>query len=111
MTPLELALKYMAAFFGEAPLASMKPLLADDLFFRGPFHSFESAKAYLASLGENPPVDVACRILDVYEKENSVCLIYQFSKPGVKTPIAQTFEVRDGKISRIELIFDSKEFA
>lgn len=110
MTPLELALKYMAAFFGEAPLTSMEALLADDLIFRGPFFEFESAKAYLASLKKDPPIDVKYRILDEYEKKDSACLIYQFSKPGVQTSMAQTFEVSDGKITKITLIFDTKAF-
>jgi hypothetical protein len=110
MTPYELALKYMAAFFGEAPLASMEALLADDFSFRGPYYEFKSSKAYLESLSKDPPIDVGYRILDVYEKENSVCLVYLFSKAGMQTPMAQTFELHDGKITKSELIFDCKDF-
>jgi hypothetical protein len=47
---VELAEKYMASFYGAAPLSSMASLLADDLYFRGPFGEFHSAQAYLDSL-------------------------------------------------------------
>ena len=47
---------------------------------------------------------------EIFENENSVCLVYQFSKPGVKTRMIQTFEINDGKISKIKLVFDTKAF-
>ena len=110
MTPLELTLKYMASFYGDAPLELMESLLAEDLVFKGPFFEFNSAEAYIESLKKDPPRDVKYKILQTYEKENSVCLIYQFSKPGVETLMAQTFEVKDNKITKIDLIFDTKAF-
>ena len=110
MRPIELALKYMASFYGETPLASMIPLLADDLIFKGPFFEFDSAKDYLASLQADPPQEAKYQILDIYEKKNSVCLIYHFSKPGVETTMVQIFEIKKGKIARIKLIFDTAAF-
>ncbi len=110
MNSTELALKYMAAFYGDSPLESMKPLLASDLVFEGPFHTSKTGDAYFESLAKNPPKDVKYQILEVYEKETSACLIYQFSKPGVETTMVQTFEINDGKITKIKLIFDTRAF-
>ena len=110
MSPVELAEKYMASFYGDAPLESMGELLADDLIFWGPRYEFSSAKDYLESLKADPPVDAKYQMLEVYEGDNSVCFIYLFSKPGIKTLMAQTFEVNDGKINKINLIFDTKAF-
>lgn len=100
----------MACFYGEAPLAEMESLLADDLVFQGPLYEFSSAKDYLESLKEDPPIGAEYKTIKVYEGDDSVCLIYQFSKQGIETLMAQTFEVDGGKIARINLIFDTSKF-
>lgn len=106
--PIDLVQKYMDCFFGHSPLHKMRSLLAEDLIFEGPLHRSCSARSYLEALDSDPPSDVHYEIEEVYESENSVCLIYQFSKPGVATRMAQTFEIRDGKICRIRLVFDTR---
>ncbi|MBT5951370.1 MAG: nuclear transport factor 2 family protein [Betaproteobacteria bacterium] len=108
--PTELAQKYMDAFFGQEPLESMEKIFAENLIFEGPFQRTTSAKAYLESLRKNPPTNVSFETEEVFENENSVYFIYQFSKPGVKTRMVQTFEVNDEKISKIKLVFDTKVF-
>lgn len=100
----------MECFYGDAPLDSMRHLLADDLEFEGPFYKFNSAKDYLECLKVNPPSEAKYKMLQVYEGGDSVCLVYIFTKPGVETLMAQTFEVANGKIGRIRLIFDTKAF-
>lgn len=109
--PLELAESYMKSFFGQAPQEMMNMIFADDLVFEGPFQKTFSAKQYMDALKEDPPKDVHYILEKAYEDENSACLIYIFSKPGVRTRMAQTFEIADGKICRINLVFDTAEFA
>lgn len=108
--PKDIAERYMKSFFGEAPLEMMETLFADDLVFEGPFHKYSSAKEYLDSLKADPPKDVHYVLEKTFEDGDSVCFIYLFSKPGVETRMVQTFEVVDGKICRIELVFDGKAF-
>lgn len=109
--PAELAQIYMESFFGQTPLENMEGILAENLIFEGPFHRSTSAKDYLDAIKENPPINVNYEMEEVFENENSVCFIYQFLKPGVKTRMAQTFEVYDGKIHKIKLIFDARAFS
>ncbi len=45
-----------------------------------------------------------------FEDKSGACLVYEFAKPGVCTPMTQLFEVRDGKISHILLVFDTGAF-
>ena len=111
MRPLDLAHKYMAAFYGEEPLESMATLLADNLHFEGPYYKFETANDYLASLQQDPPKNVGYTIINEYENKNSACLIYLFKKPGIEAVMAQYFEVAENKISKIGLIFDTNAFA
>ena len=61
-------------------------------------------------LGEDPPADVHYVLERTYEDENSACLIYLFSKPGVETRMVQTFEIADEKIRKITLVFDTNAF-
>ena len=110
MKPRELALRYMASFFGETPLTDMRSLLAEDFTFRGPFYEFDSAQAYIEALVSDPPRDARYQLLEIYENEHSVCLIYQFTKPGVQTTMVQIFETRGEKITRIRLIFNPIAF-
>ena len=109
--PIDIAKDYMNSFFGLSPLEEMKSLLAEDLIFDGPILKSATAKEYLNSLRENPPEDVHYVLENAYEDENSACLIYIFSKPGVETRMAQTFEITDDKISKIKLVFDTNAFS
>ena len=108
--PLDLAESYMKSFFGQAPLEMMKPLLAEDLVFDGPFHKSSTAREYLDALRENPLENAGYNLEAAFENENSACLVYLFSKPGVETRMAQTFEIENGKICRIKLVFDTGAF-
>ena len=107
-TPLDLAMAWMDAFFGNDPNA-MRPLLADDLAFEGPQARFDSAEAYLVSLEASPP-EGEYELLEAFENGDTACLIYRFIKPGIDLPMAQVFTARGEKIKVIRLIFDSAPF-
>lgn len=111
MRPLDLAMKYMEIFFSGDDLDELGPLFAPEFTFRGPFFSFDSGKEYIRSLKKDPPKDFDYTIIRSFEDESSACLVYQFSKPGVSVPMAQLFECRNGKISSILLIFDTRAFS
>lgn len=111
MQALSLARLYLDAFFGHEPVDGLENLLADDLDFEGPLFRFSTAKAYLDSLRESPPKDASYQIVSEYEDSDSACLIYRFTKPGIDTLMAQYFQVKDGKISKIRLIFDATAFS
>lgn len=110
MAPLELANKYMEIFYRAGSIDSLTSLFADNFTFKGPFYEFNSAAAYIASLKQNPPKGLDYKIIQSYQNESSACLVYEFSKPGVSATVAQTFEVEEGKISKILLIFNTADF-
>ena len=105
MKPLQLALKYMEVFFGEQDMEGLRPLFAKDLKFRGPFYSANTAEEYIGTLKSDPPRGLDYRILGLKEKKSSARLLYLFSRPGIRIPMDQTFEVKDGKIIKILLNF------
>ena len=107
MKPMELALKYMEIFFSGEDTEELSQLFAEDLTFRGPLYEFNSAQDYINSLKTDPPRGVAYEIIGSFEDSSSARLVYRFTKPGVSTLMAQLFEVRDDKISKIVLVFDT----
>lgn len=111
MTPLELARRYMDIFFSGEELDRLHEILAERLSFEGPLLRCESAEDYIRALKQAPPRDCRYRILAAYENASGACLFYQFSKPGLSLPMAQSFRVEHGKICAILLIFDASAFA
>ena len=110
MTPLDVALQYMDIFYSGRELERLYAIMADGLRFEGPFFRFDSAHDYVASLLSDPPVGCEYQLLHAFEKGPLVNLIYEFSKPNIRTTMSQLFEVRDGKITSVRLIFDSGAF-
>ncbi len=111
MKALELALRYLDLFLSWRDLDRLRPLLSDDLIFEGPFHQSDSAVAYIQTLQADPPNDCTYTITRTFEDDSGACIVYQFSKPGVSVPMAQLFETRAGKITKIRLIFDGRAFS
>lgn len=110
MTPLELVEKYMECVFKTGDLVALKNILSDNLEFRGPFFRFDSAHEYVISLQNDPPKNFEYEIVKTFSDNESVCLVYQFSKPGVSTIMTQIFETNQGKICSILLVFDTGVF-
>jgi hypothetical protein len=110
MRPLDLAHQYMEIFYQSHNYDELSQLLSSDFTFSGPFYKFDSGVDYINSLKSDPPEEFEYKIIRSFETESSVCLVYQFSKPGVCEPMAQMFEISDGKICKIILIFDTKAF-
>ena len=110
MNHLELAEKYMDCVFKTGDLEALRKIFSDDLKFSGPFYNFDSADDYVNALRNNPPKNFKYKIIKSYFDNHSACLIYEFSKLGVLTTMFQIFEIVDGKISHVLLIFDSRSF-
>ena len=110
MRPLELAKQYMDVIYGGESPELLNDLLSKDCQFEGPMYVFNSATQYIDSLQTDPPVNFDYELIESFENEKSACLVYQFKKTGISIPMTQVFEVVEGKISRILLIFDTAGF-
>lgn len=107
MTKREIAERYLQCFCG-SDIEGLVPLLAHDLQFTGPFHSFNSAEDYLESLKRDPPEHCDYKILSATENEESVALFYEYRKPKQIMSIAQLFRIETQKIQEILLVFDRR---
>ena len=110
MSPLTLAQQYMDCLFRTNNWERLRAILADDLVFEGPLYRFHAAEDYIKSLQDDPLTDCEYTPIYQFEDDTSAALVYRFSKPGVNTIMAQTFEIHKAQIKRILLVFDSKNF-
>lgn len=107
---LKLALNYMDIFFSGKNLDRLRLLLADEFFFVGPLYRYNSADDYIKALQSDPPREFEYKLIGSFGGDDSICLIFHFKKPGVSTPMAKVFEIKDKEISDILLIFDTGAF-
>ena len=107
MMPRQQIQHYFDVFFVSHDFDSLAEIFHDDLQFRGPLYSFDSAADYIASLKQDPPVD--CRYEKLFEcsSEEGINVVYRFIKPGVSLEMSQLFRFRNNRISHILLIFNS----
>lgn len=110
MNKMKLVLKFMEILYAGQNLEELAPLLSKDFTFQGPLFQCNSAEEYIRVLKSDPPVGFKYNLIESYQNSNSVALFFLFSKPGIKVPMAQLFEIRNDKICKIYLIFDSKAF-
>ena len=100
----------MEVFYSGRDAEELRPILADDLVFEGPFLRCESADDYIDSLRGDSREGLSYEVLWEFESGASACLVYRFAKPGVETVMAQVFETLRGRIARITLVFDTGAF-
>ena len=110
MNNRDIALEYIKSFCN-ANINALKPLLATDLQFKGPFHTFDSAEDYLESLRKDPPEKCQYNILSITENRESVVLFYEYLKPDCAILIAQLFKIDNQVIKETVLVFDTGELA
>lgn len=111
MRPLQLAQQYMDIFFSGRDLGALRTLFTDDFSFSGPLYKFDSAEAYILALQSDPPRGFDYEMIRSFEDESCACLVYQFLKPGVSTPMTQLFKVQGDRIRNILLVFDTTAFS
>ena len=100
----------MEGFYSGRDAEELRPILADDLVFEGPFLRCESADDYIDSLRGDSREGLSYAMVGEFESGETACLVYRFSKPGAETTMAQVFEARGGRIARITLVFDTGAF-
>ena len=100
----------MHIFFSGTELDELHHILDEDCTFEGPFFQSRSAEEYIMALKTDPPINCSYTLIESLEHEATACLFYQFEKPGITTPMAQLFGIKNDKICKIILIFNTTEF-
>jgi ketosteroid isomerase-like protein len=110
MDPREIANRYYDAWISRNGDMSQVPL-ADDMVFRGPVASFDTAEGYRAMARQAGAAVTSFRVRHQFTDGTLVCSVVDWTMqpvPGTLTA-AEVLEIRDGKIVRGELIYDAEE--
>ena len=87
-------------------------LLHDDVSFQGPIDSFSDADSYLASLRQLSGIVLGADKQKVFTDGDDVCVIYDLkTAPVPSSRTCEWYQVRDGKIASVVVIFDARPFA
>ncbi|MEM7157617.1 MAG: nuclear transport factor 2 family protein [Myxococcota bacterium] len=88
----------------------VRALLHDDLDFQGPMQSAENANELVSMLTMMGGVTESFRIKQLFVEDDRACCVYDLvtATPIGPSPMAEYFEVRDGRIAAIHAHFDSR---
>jgi hypothetical protein len=92
-------------------LESLTHLLTEDFKLTGPFYQFNSRRAYLSHLEQDPPQNSSFNIIKIFADDEAVCLFYEYFKPQGSTIIAQLYKFRGNQIAEILLVFDGSQLS
>ena len=108
MTNRDLALEYLHCFC-DGDIDGIEPLLADELMFVGPSHTYNSTAEYIDSLRADPPENSQYDIISVTQSDDNVALFYIYYKAGKEILVGQLFKIAEEKIKAVLLVFDGRE--
>lgn len=112
MSNSDLIESYFDTFFqGPARHADVRNWLSDDFVFSGPLMSAESADEYvqqLTAMGDE--MELYADIRKMVSEGDMVAVLVDFKSPAGVIPYAQWFQIRAGKITHLEVIYDPRPF-
>jgi ketosteroid isomerase-like protein len=109
LTPRQVVDKYFAAL-QQQDFAALRPLIHDDVKFRGVMGTTDTAEEYIEGLRQTMKTMTAMDRQMICAEGDNVCQIYHLvlSEPAVTIPVAQWFTVRAGRIATNQTIFDPR---
>jgi len=109
--PQETVLAFQKAI-GHKDFTGARKLLQDSLEFRGPLDTFHKAEDYLHALQKLSAIVEGVDILKVFEDGNDVSLFCDLKTKTVGTSfVAEWYQVKDGRIASVRVVFDARPFA
>ena len=93
-------------------LATLRTLLHDDLSFKGPLATLDSADAYLHGLGHVTAAMTGLERRVVVAEGENVIQTYDviLGAASAAVPVAEWLQVRDDRIAAIQMYLDARAF-
>jgi ketosteroid isomerase-like protein len=101
--------RYFAAL-QKKDFAAIRPLVHDDVTFKGALGTTDGAEEYISGLTQMMANMTGMERRVVFGEGEDVCQIYDLvlTTPAVTLPIAQWITVRDGRIAMLQVFFDPR---
>ena len=112
MSNIEIIKNYFETFFsGTAQHTAVRSWLTDDFHFRGPLMTANSADQYVRQLGSfGDDIEMFAEVRQLVADQDMVAVLVEFRGPSGNIVYAQWFTMREGKIARLEVIYDPRSF-
>lgn len=112
MTNVEIVRNYLKTFFsGKIRHSAVRDWLTDDFTFRDPLMSADSATDYVRQLQAfGDEMELQAKARQIVGTGDTVAALVDFAGPSGTMTYAQWFTLRDGKIARLEVIYDPRPF-
>src|SRR5215468_2222858 len=93
--------------------ATARKLMRDDMTFRGPLDTFHTADAYLEAVKRLAAIIQRIDLRKVFVDGDDVCVLYEMvtNTPAGTAFIAEWYQVAEGQISALQVVFDARPFA
>lgn len=112
MTNIEIVRNYLKSFFsGKVRHTEVRRLLTDDFEFRGPMMSAQSADEYVGQLeAMGDEMELYADVREIIGQGDRVAALVDFQGPSGNMVYSQWFTLREGKIARLEVVYDPRPF-
>ncbi len=109
LTARQVVDQYFAAL-QQKDFDALRPLVHDDVKFKGVMGTTDTAEGYIEGLRHTMEKMTKMERQMICAEGENVCQIYHLvlAEPAVTIPVAQWFEVRDGRIATNQTIFDPR---
>ncbi|MBV1857835.1 MAG: nuclear transport factor 2 family protein [Nannocystaceae bacterium] len=89
---------------------SLRSMLHDDLDFEGPVEGSDSADAFVAAVAKMSSLTEGFDVLHLFVDGERACCVFDLvtATPIGNSPVAEYFQVRDGRIASIRSHYDSR---
>ena len=107
-------LKKFYAAVAKKDIAAARAYLNDDLVFVGLFETYPNAEAYLKALTGLLSITVRLDVKKIIAEGNDAAVFFELETRApaeATTLVAEWHQVKNGKISRVESVFDGWPFA
>jgi ketosteroid isomerase-like protein len=102
-------------FFGAwttGDFSRARELLQDDVWFTGPIGTVSDAGSYIASPRQLSGISTGVGKQKVFADGDDVCVIYDLTTaPVPSSRTCEWYQVRDGKVASVSVVFDARPFA
>jgi ketosteroid isomerase-like protein len=88
-----------------------RSLLHDDLSFHGPIDTFSNADDYIAALQRLAQIVQGAEPRATVAEGDDVVVLFDLLTAKGRSPVAEWYRVRDGKIVAVDVYFDARPFA
>jgi len=111
MSPTEVVQQFYQAL-ERKDFVAVRDCLHETSSLRGPFHTFNSIPPYLQALQDLSTVVERIEIQRMFMQGEDVCVLYDLvtNSPTGTAFVAEWFQVKDGKIAAIQVVFDPRPF-